>query len=357
MFSNPAFDGHERVIYATDDASGLSAIIAIHKTALGPAFGGCRMWPYADEAEALTDVLRLSRGMTHKAAICGLPYGGGKAVILGDPATQKTTGVLRAMGRVVESLHGQYIIADDVGIVLSDLAMMREETSHTAAATASAQVPLGVTGYGVLMAMEAAVAHRLKCPDLAGLRVAVQGLGTVGRPLCRFLQERGAELVVTDIDAERAKAVRTELGARGVPPEEIYDQDVDVFAPCAMGAVLTDETIPRLRAPIVCGGANNQLLAPRHDAMLAERGITFVPDYIASAGGVIDFSRERVDDSPEAVLKAVARIREITRDVLSRAAAGSETPQTVADRIVQRRIEAAARAASDTRARGKPADG
>lgn len=341
MFSHPAFDDHERVIYAYDDASGLSAIVAIHNTVLGPAFGGCRMWPYANESEALTDVLRLARGMTHKAAICDLPYGGGKAVILGDPASEKTPELLRAMGRVVEGMHGQYIVADDVGIGLADLAVMRQETSHTAAATESAQAPLPVTAFGVLMAIEAAVAHRLERAELAGLRVAVQGLGNVGGPLCRLLKDWDADLVVTDIDAERLAATQETLGARAVAPDEIYDQDVDVFAPCALGAVLTDETIPRLGAKIVCGGANNQLEAARHDAMLAARGITFVPDTIASAGGVIDFSRERVDDRPEAVLTAVTRLREITADVLARAAASAETPLTVADRIVRERLEAA----------------
>jgi leucine dehydrogenase len=343
MFSHPEFDGHERVVFATDAASGLRAIVALHSTALGPAFGGCRMWPYADTTQALTDVLRLSRGMTYKAAICELPYGGGKSVILGDPKRDKTPELLWAMGRLVESFGGRYIIADDVGTTLADLAVMRTVTRHTAAATASAQEPLAVTAYGVLMALTAAVAHHLRQDDFRGLRVAVQGLGNVGLPLCGYLRERGAGLVVTDIDRERCGLAEREHDARVVGAEEIYDQEVELFAPCALGAILNDDTIPRLKARIVCGGANNQLAEARHDAMLAGRGIAYVPDYLANAGGVIDFYQEHIDDRPEAILRSVERIRGITADVLAQAAASGETPQQVADRRVCERIEWAER--------------
>ncbi len=264
MFGHPDFDDHEQVVFACDAAAGLRAIIALHSTALGPAFGGCRMWPYASEADALKDALRLARGMSCKAAICDLPYGGGKSVILGDPKRAKTPALLRAMGRAVERLGGRYIVADDIGTTLDDLAVMRAVTSHTAAATAAAREPLAVTAYGVLMALRAAVRHLMGRDELAGLRVAIQGLGNVGRPLADHLHAAGAELIVADLDPARAARTADELGAQAVDPAAIYDQPVDLLAPCAMGGVLDDETIPRLRAKIVCGGANNQLAQPRH---------------------------------------------------------------------------------------------
>jgi leucine dehydrogenase len=344
MFDHPDFDDHEQVVFACDPAAGLRAIIALHSTALGPAFGGCRMWPYRSGTEALTDALRLARGMTYKAAICGLPYGGGKSVIIGEPKRAKTAALLRAMGRAVESLRGRYIVADDIGTTLDDLVVMREVTSHTAAATEAARAPLAVTAYGVTMAIRAAVREITRSDRLDGLRVAIQGLGNVGRPLAGFLRDAGAELIVADLDPARVARTVRELGAVPVEPEVIYDQPVDLFAPCALGAVLDDLTIPRLRARIVCGGANNQLALPRHAGMLAERGILYVPDYLANAGGVIDFHQERIDDSREAVLAAVGRIEPITAEVLTAARRTGQTPQAVADRKVQARLETARRA-------------
>jgi len=349
MFSHPAFDGHESVVFAHDRASGLEAIVAIHSTALGPAFGGCRMWPYASEDEAIGDALRLSHGMTHKAAICGLPWGGGKTVVIGDPRRDKTPALLHALADVVDRLGGRYIIADDVGTSLEDLAVMREVTPHTAAATPAARKPLAVTAYGVLRAIFAAVRQRLHRRELAGLRVAVQGLGNVGLPLCDYLHREGAKLVVADLDPARVAEARERFAAQAAEPAAIYAQDVDVFAPCALGGVLDDATIPRLSAGIVCGGANNQLAEDRHDRALAARGILYVPDYVANAGGVIDFHQERIDDRPEAVLCAVARIREITADVLARAAAFGRTPREEADRIVAARLAAAEAARADRR--------
>ncbi len=338
MFDHPEFDGHETVVFSRDAASGLTAIIAVHSTVLGPAFGGCRFWPYEDEGAALTDVLRLSRGMTYKAAICELPLGGGKSVIMGEPGRDKTPALLHAMGRLVEGLGGRYIIADDIGTSLDDLAVMRAETSHTAATTAAAAQPLAVTAFGVLAAMEAAASSVLGRGDLAGLRVAVQGLGNVGQPLCEYLHARGAELTVCDIDAERTAGAEKDFAATAVAPDAIYEQEVDVFAPCALGAVLNDRTIPRLGAKIVCGGANNQLLSPSHDLALASRGITYIPDYLANAGGVIDFHQESIDDSPAAVLNAVTRIGAITADYLARAAASNETVLSLTDSQVRQRL-------------------
>jgi leucine dehydrogenase len=343
VLHHPDFDAHEQVAFVCDPAAGLRAIIALHSTALGPAFGGCRMRPYASGAQALTDVLRLARGMTYKAAICRLPYGGGKSVIIGDPGRDKTPPLLQAMGRAVERLGGRYIVADDIGTTLEDLAAMRAVTSHTAAATPAAREPLAVTAYGVFVAIRAAVRHLTGRGELAGLRVAIQGLGNVGRPLAGYLHEAGAELTVADLDAARAAGAAQDLGARAVAPDAIYDQPVDLFAPCALGGVLDDQTIPRLRARVVCGGANNQLAAPRHARALAGRDILYVPDYLANAGGVIDFHQERIDDSRAAVLAAVGRIEGITAEILDQAQASGRSPQEIADRRVRARLGAARR--------------
>lgn len=339
MFGHPEFDNHETVVFSRDREAGLTAIIAVHSTDLGPGFGGCRMWPYENEDLALRDVLRLSRGMTYKAAICELPYGGGKSVIIDDAKVAKTPAMLRAVGRLVEGLGARYIIADDVGTSLADLAVMREVTKHTAAATAAAKEPLAVTAYGVWQALQAAVGAVLDRGDLAGLGVAVQGLGNVGLHLCRYLHEQGAQLTVCDVDPDRLAMARRQFSPIIVSPEEIYDREVDVFAPCAFGAILNDRTIPRLRARIICGGANNQLLAREHGGALAALGIVYVPDYLANAGGVIDFHMETIDDSAGAVLGAVERIGGITAETLTRARVEGETPLSIADRLVRRRLE------------------
>jgi leucine dehydrogenase len=357
MFSHPEAEGHELVQYLRDPSCGLRAIIALHSTVRGPAFGGCRMWPYASEAEALSDALRLSRGMTHKAAIMDLPYGGGKTVVIGDPARDKTPALLRALAGAVERLHGCYIIADDIGTTIDDLAVMRQVTRHTAAATLAARAPLAVTAYGVLMAIRAAVLHRLGRTDLAGLKVAVQGLGNVGLPLCGHLHEAGAGLVVADVNPKRTAEAMRRFGAQVVEPQAIYAQPVDLFAPCALGGVLDDRTIPRLQARLVVGGANNQLALARHDAMLAERGILYVPDYIANAGGVIDFDQEHRDDRPEAVLTAVARIHDVTLDVLERAKAAGTTPLTMADQLVAERVRPGGSSQRKARPPAKPDTG
>src|ERR1700682_6420147 len=253
MFSHPDYDGHEVLLFTQEAASGLRALIAIHDTTLGPAFGGCRMYPYASEQHAMTDVLRLSRGMTYKAAICELPYGGGKSVIIADPRRDKTPALLHAMGRIIEGLGGCYITADDVG-TLADLIIMREVTCHTAGATAAAQQALPATAFGVFEALRAAAEVCLGRSDLEGLRVAVQGLGNVGMPLCGYLWAAGAALVVSDLDANRCARAAATYGATVAAPEEIHTQHVDVFAPAALGAVLNDATIPCLRCRVVCGG-------------------------------------------------------------------------------------------------------
>lgn len=323
-----------------DAASGLKAIIAIHSTRLGPAFGGCRMWPYANDAEALADVLRLSRGMTYKSAICELPYGGGKSVIIGDPARHKTKSLLLAMARAVEDLDGNYIIADDVGTTLADLALMRTVTRHTAAASEVAQQPLGVTAYGVYEAMRAAANALWRTESFSGLRIAVQGLGNVGRPLCERLHAQGATLLVTDTDPQRVRTAVQELGAIAVAPQAIYDQDADIFSPCALGSVLNENTVSRLRVRLICGGANNQLAREELADALHGRHILYIPDFLANAGGVIDFHQESIDDEPDAVLRAVARIGVITAEVLAQAQAVGAHPAYIAMQRVRARLAA-----------------
>src|SRR5947199_2550842 len=240
MFGHPDYDGHEALLFGQDTASGLRALIAIHDTTLGFAFGGCRIYPYAGEQQAMTDVLRVSRGMTYKAAIGELPYGGGKSVIIADPRRDKTPALLHAMGHLIESLGGRYITADDVGTTLADLAIMREVTRHAAAATAAAQQALPVTAFGVFEALRATAEVCLDRSDLEGLRVAGQGLGHGGVALCGYLSAAGAALVVSDLDANRCAQAAATYGATLVAPEEIYAQCVDVFAPAALGAVLND---------------------------------------------------------------------------------------------------------------------
>jgi leucine dehydrogenase len=254
VFAHPEFDGHQEVVFGHESESGLNAIIAIHNTNRGPALGGCRMWPYASEAEALTDVLRLSRGMTYKSALADLPLGGGKAVIIGDPHTDKSEALFLAMGRFVDSLGGRYISAEDVGVSVEDVDIMARVTKHVAGTcTAGAGDPSPATAYGVLVGIRAAVAHKLGRNSLDGLRVAIQGVGHVGYYLCRQLAEAGAKLVVTDIDREAVRRVETEFHAQPVAPDEIYGVDGEVFAPCALGAVINDETIAQLKASIVAG--------------------------------------------------------------------------------------------------------
>jgi len=314
VFSHPAFDDHERVLHWSDRASGLRAIVAIHRVRNGRAVGGCRARDFASVDEALTDVLRLSRGMTYKTALAGLPYGGAKAVILGRP----TPDGLRAFGRAVDSLGGTYVTAEDVGIGRADLAVMKEETPWVLGADDVGGVAAPFTALGVFHALRGALRH--VGTDLPGLTVAVQGTGAVGSRLCALLRDAGARLVVADVDAASAAAVP---GAEVVDPDAIHAVDADVLAPCALGGTLNERTIPEIRARIVAGAANNQLATPEDDARLAARGITYVPDFLASAGGVtngvseldgydradVEARIERIAATAEAVLAEAERRR------------------------------------------------
>ena len=312
VFSHPAFDDHERVLHWSDRASGLRAIVAIHRVRNGRAVGGCRAREFASDDEALTDVLRLSRGMTYKTALAGLPYGGAKAVILGRPTPEG----LRAFGRAVDSLGGTYVTAEDVGIGRADLAVMKEETPWVLGADDVGGVAAPFTALGVFHALRGALRH--VGTDLPGLTVAVQGTGAVGSRLCALLRDAGARLVVADVDAASAAAVP---GAEVVDPDAIHAVDADVLAPCALGGTLNERTIPEIRARIVAGAANNQLATPEDDARLAARGITYVPDFLASAGGVtngvseldgydradVEARIERIAATAEAVLAEAER--------------------------------------------------
>ena len=346
LFDHPEFDDHRQVVFCRDPESGLKAIIAIHDLSRGPALGGCRMWNYADEAEALTDVLRLARGMTYKSALADLPYGGGKSVIIGDPRADKSEALFRAMARFVESLGGRYVIAEDVGIGVSDIEIVGRETAHVAGVPSGGSGdPSPATAWGVFHGIRAAVAHRLGRQDLTGLRVAVQGLGSVGAALCRFLSDAGAELIVTDIDSAAVTRLAAELGAEAVAPEAIVAAEAEVFAPCALGAVIDDAAIETLKAQVVAGSANNQLAAPRHGALLKDRGVLYAPDYVINAGGVINISHETRPGSPaydqERAFGHVARIHDTLLEIFRRAEAADIPTSEAADRLAEQRFKAA----------------
>ncbi len=338
-FSHPEFDGHEEVAFCNDAESGLKAIIAIHNTNRGPALGGCRMWPYESDDAALTDALRLSRGMTYKSALAGLDMGGGKSVIIGNAKTMKSEALFRAMGRFVDSLGGRYSIAEDVGISVADVQTMAQETRFVAGTPErGAGDPSPSTAYGVYMGIRAAVAQRLDRSSLNGLTVAVQGLGSVGWNLCKYLAEDGAQLVVTDIDqAAVARAVET-FGATAVAPDAIYGAEADVFAPCALGAIINDETLKVLKAPVVAGSSNNQLAEPRHGLELHKRGILYAPDYVINAGGVINISHEGAGYDQDRAFAHVAKIHDTLMEIFKRSAAAGMPTFQAADRLAEERF-------------------
>ena len=341
VFAHSEYDGHVRVAFCADPDSGLKAIIAIHNTSRGPALGGCRMWPYASDDEALTDVLRLSRGMTYKSALAGLPYGGGKSVIIADPRRGKSEALFRAMGRFVESLGGLYTIAEDVGISVSDVEVMARETQHVAGVTAGGSGdPSPATAYGVFMGIRAAVKHKLGQDDMRGLTVAVQGLGHVGRHLCHYLADDGASLIVADIDQKAVQAAVRAYDARAVQPDEIYGAAADVFAPCALGAVINDETIPQLQVQVVAGSANNQLAEPEHGDLLMRKSILYAPDYVLNAGGVINISHEGPNYDEAKAFAHVALIHETLLEIFAHAEAHGLSTAAAADRIAEKRFKA-----------------
>jgi leucine dehydrogenase len=282
-----AVPGYERVVLGSDKASGYRGIVVIHSTKLGPAVGGTRYWNYPTNDDALADALRLAHGMIYKNALAGLPCGGGKSIVPRDGARPDREKLFRAHGRLIESLGGRYITGEDVGTSPADMEYILKETTHVAGLQGRSGDPSPKTARGVFRAMQAAARHRWGSDELRGKTIAVQGCGHVGHHLARELYEAGAKLIVADVDQPRAAQVSEELGARVVPAEGIYAAEADIFAPCALGGILNDQTIPQLRAELVAGAANNQLLEPRHGDLLEQRGILYAPDYAANAGGVI----------------------------------------------------------------------
>jgi len=344
--------GHEQVVFCQDPASGLRAIIAIYSTALGPALGGTRFYPYTDEAAALSDVLALSRAMAYKAACAGVDLGGGKAVILGDPSTMKTEPLLRAFGRMVESLGGRYYTACDVGTFVQDMDVIAKETRFATGRSpenGGAGDSAVLTAYGVFQAMRAAAEHTWGSPSLAGRRVAVEGVGKVGFHLVGHLVQDGATVVVSDVKAAAVERVLTSYdgmtaagvnGVTAVGVDELPLLDVDVYAPCALGASVTDELVPQLRARVVCGAANNQLAHPGVEKQLADRGVLYTPDYVANAGGLVQVEDEALNAtfSFERAKAKAGRIYDTSLQVFRVADAEGVPPAVAADRIAERRM-------------------
>ncbi len=346
VFSASAFDQHEQVVFGHDPESGLRAIVAIHNTNLGPALGGCRMYPYASEQDALEDALRLARGMTYKSALAGLPLGGGKSVIIGDPAQHKTDALFAAMGRLVHSLGGQYVIAQDSGTTADDLKIMARHCGHIAVTEVvdeSGQIinadPSPSTAYGVFLGIQAAVRQHLQRDELAGVKVAIQGLGNVGYRLAELLAAAGAKLWVTDNNAVKVDRAVQELKAIGVACDDIACAPVDVFAPCALGASINDQSIAKLQATIVAGAANNQLAEARHALALQQRGILYAPDYVINAGGIIDVHYLRVGMQAEDIRARVDVIGDTLREIFKRAAEQGDTPENIAEQLAEERFK------------------
>jgi leucine dehydrogenase len=345
MFDHAGYQGHEGVSWVHDARTGLQAVIAVHSTALGPAMGGCRLWHYPAPGAALTDALRLSRGMSLKNAMAGLPLGGGKAVILGPIAPERRADVFAAFGAAVEGLGGRYVTAEDVGVSVADMAAAATRTGHVSGVTAAGGVggdPSPFTARGVLRGIEAAVRHVLGRGDLEGVRVAVQGVGHVGGALCDLLAGQGARLVVADTDAARLAEVCARTGALPVGLDDVLRADVDVVAPCALGGAITPDAAAAMTARIVAGAANNQLANAQAGEVLGRRGIAYVPDYVLNAGGIIAVAAEYLGGrSGVQVLADVDAIGPRCADLLARAQAAGLGPETLADTRAEQIIAAA----------------
>ena len=339
----PDFDDHEGVHLFRDRASGLTAVIAVHSTALGPAAGGVRFWHYGEKVEAVTDALRLSRGMSYKNAMAGLPLGGGKGVILADKAGTKTQSLLQAFGKAVNTLGGAYVTAEDVGISTDDMVAISKETKFVSglpvAEGSAGGDPGPFTAYGVFLGVKAAVKRALGKDSMAGVHVAIQGVGSVGGGLARLLAEEGAKLTLADVNADRAAALAQQLGGEAVASDEILLVQADVVSPNALGAILTEESIAALQAPVVAGGANNQLATPQDGDRLHARGILYAPDYVINAGGIINVGLEYLGRGDEAEVRSRIRlIPDRLEQVWAESAHTGDPAARVADRIAQRLI-------------------
>lgn len=344
IFGTLAQLGHEQVVFCQDEATGLKAIIGIHNTVLGPALGGTRMWNYATEQEAVTDVLRLSRGMTFKAAISGLNLGGGKAVIIGDAKTMKTEAFLRRFGKFVNSLNGKYITAEDVNMKTADMEYIAMETKHVTGlpeTMGGGGDPSPVTAYGTYLGMKATVKKVYGTDSLEGKKVGVQGVGQVGMHLVEYLVKEKAEVYITDLFEDKVKAIATQFGVKTVAQDAIYDLDMDIYSPCALGATLNDNTIPRLKCKVIAGAANNQLKDEvKHGYMLIDRGITYAPDFLINAGGLINVYNEFLGNyNRKRVFEQAERIYDTCMNILNLAEREKINTQEAAIQMAEARIE------------------
>ncbi len=348
IFGTMQADGFENLFFCQDRPSCLKAVIAIHSTALGPALGGTRMWTYASDMDAVTDVLRLAKGMSYKAAVAGLELGGGKGVIIGDPDKDKTEALFRAYGRHIERLGGMYITAEDVCTTPRDMDHIAKETDWVVGTSQKGGDPSPFTARGVLQGIKAAVQYLDNTSSLQGKTVAVQGVGSVGDHLCRLLAAEGARLVVADLQSSRCRSICSELGVEHVASEAIYDIPCDIFAPCALGAVINNDTVRRLQCRIVAGGANNVLAQERHGRMLQERGIVYVPDYVINAGGLICVADQLHGFNRERVLAKVDNIYATCQEVLQASRERLIPTFEAADRIAEERMRRGRRNASSS---------
>ncbi|MFD1777168.1 branched-chain amino acid dehydrogenase [Fredinandcohnia salidurans] len=333
---------YEQLVFCQDKQSGLKAIIAIHDTTLGPALGGTRMWTYASEEDAIEDALRLAKGMTYKNAAAGLNLGGGKTVIIGDPRKDKNEELFRAFGRYIQGLNGRYITAEDVGTTVADMDLIHEETDFVTGispAFGSSGNPSPVTAFGVYRGMKAAAKEAFGSDSLEGKIIAVQGVGNVAYTLCKYLHEEGANLIVTDINKEAVDRAVRDFGAKAVDPNDIYGVDCDIYAPCALGATVNDDTIPQLKAKVIAGSANNQLKEPRHGDTIHELGIVYAPDYVINAGGVINVADELYGYNQDRALKKVESIYDTISKVIEIAKRDGIPTYQAADRLAEERIE------------------
>jgi leucine dehydrogenase len=338
-FSTMLEGGYEALHHFTDPYSGLRALVAVHSSKLGPALGGTRaLATYATEGEAVTDVLRLAKGMTYKAALAGLPHGGGKAVLMLPHGWFDRPSLFQAFGRAVESLGGRYITTEDSGTSPDDMEWVSRQTRHVVGLKATSGDPSPVTAYGVVRGIEAVAKHVFGKADLRGLRVSLLGIGHVGLALAGELHQRGARLFVADLSRERCELAAEKYGATIVPDKELLSREADIFAPCALGAILNDQTIPLLKVKAVAGAANNQLAHPRHGEMLAKRGIVYAPDYAINAGGLINVAQEVAGYDRAKALERAGRIYETIDALLARSQTTGQRPEEVADRMVEEKL-------------------
>ena len=342
VFGQLSFDNHEQVVFCNDKDTGLKAIIGIHNTVLGPALGGTRMWNYSTEWEALNDVLRLSRGMTFKSAITGLNLGGGKAVLIGDAKTQKTPELMRKFGEFVHSLSGKYITAEDVGMDTEDMDTVREVTPYVTGISESkggSGNPSPITAYGVYMGMKAAAGFKYGSDKLEGKKILVQGIGHVGETLVDYLVKEGAQVFISDINQARLQEVSAQYGAN-IFVDDVYSADVDIYAPCALGATINDDTINRIKATVIAGAANNQLADElRHGKILQDKGIVYAPDFLINAGGIINIYAELEGYDKKEIIRKTENIYNTTMEILKTASSKDITTHLAALKIAQQRID------------------